>query len=441
MKIGVIGAGYVGLVSAACFSEMGNDVLCVEVNKSKVANLQNGIIPIYEPGLKDIVDKNYKKGNLKFFTDITDILDEIDICFIAVGTPMGENGSADLQYVLEVSRLIGQNIKHHMYIVNKSTVPIGTGDKVKDIIQSELNTRNSQATFNMISNPEFLKEGSAINDFMNPDRVVIGADSQNSFDIMYEIYKPFIKSSDRLISMDIKSSEMTKYAANAMLATKISFMNEIANICEKVGADVNMVRHGIGSDTRIGYSFIYPGCGYGGSCFPKDVKALIETSKQYGYTPQVLNSVELVNFNQKRILIDKIILKYGNDLSGLKFALWGLSFKPETDDMREATSIIVIEELIKLGASIQAYDPKAMQQAKQFYIQNKTNITYINDKYDALNDCDAMILITEWKEFRSPNWKELSNRLKNNVIFDGRNQYDKIKLKKIGFEYIQIGVK
>ena len=466
MKISVIGTGYVGLVSGSCFADMGNSVICVDIDKNKIENLKKGIIPIYEPGLESMVLDNHKKGTLNFTTDIKYALDNSDICFIAVGTPMGDDGSADLQYVLAVAKSIGENMTHHMYIVDKSTVPVGTAEKVKETINSSLLTRNSSLTFDVISNPEFLKEGAAIEDFMKPDRVVIGADSQNAFDKMRELYAPFTRNHDRFITMDIKSAEMTKYAANAMLATKISFMNEISNICEKVGADVNMVRNGIGSDSRIGYSFIYPGCGYGGSCFPKDVQALAKTAKDFGYTPKILDAVEAVNYAQKKVISNKVIKRFTKDsslitpnlsLEGYTFAIWGLSFKPETDDMREATSITVINELVAQGAKIKVYDPKASKEAISHYLKefpsnssstqysslithHGDTIEYCDSKYDALNNADAMILLTEWKEFRSPDFDEISKRLKKNIIFDGRNQYNKNKLEEIGFEYFQIGV-
>jgi len=441
MKISVIGTGYVGLVSGTCFAEMGNDVICVDIDEKKVNSLKKGIVPIYEPGLERMVLENYKKGTLNFTTDIKDALDNSNICFIAVGTPMGEDGSADLQYVLAVASSIGQNMKRHMFIVDKSTVPVGTADKVRETIQNELDKRGSDLTFDVISNPEFLKEGDAISDFMKPDRVVIGANSQEAIDTMRELYAPFTRSHDRFISMDIRSAEMTKYTANAMLATKISFMNEISNICERVGADINQVRHGIGSDSRIGYAFIYPGCGYGGSCFPKDVQALAKTAKDYGYTPRILDAVEAVNYAQKRVISDKVVKRFGENLEGKTFAIWGLAFKPETDDMREASSITVINELTKRGAKIKAYDPKAQNEAENFYLKGNNSVEYVDSKYTALVDSDAMILLTEWKEFRSPDFDEMAKRLKNSIIFDGRNQYNKDNLEKIGFEYHQIGVK
>ena len=441
MKISVIGTGYVGLVSGTCFAQMGNSVTCVDIDAKKIEELKKGNVPIYEPGLEDMVLENYKIGTLKFTTDIKKALDESDICFIAVGTPMGEDGSVDLKYVLAVAKSIGENITKHTYIIDKSTVPVGTADKVRQTVQKALEMRNSDLSFDVISNPEFLKEGAAVEDFMKPDRVVIGADSEKAFEKMRELYAPFTRSHDRFISMDIKSAEMTKYTANAMLATKISFMNEIANICERVGADVNQVRNGIGSDSRIGYSFIYPGCGYGGSCFPKDVQALAKTSKDHGYTPKLLDAVEEVNYAQKLVIVIKIIEHFGENLNGKTFAVWGLSFKPETDDMREATSITVINELTKRGAKVKAYDPKAVHEAKEFYLKDNQNVEYVSSKYDALDNAEAMILLTEWKEFRSPDFEEIAKRLKSKIIFDGRNQYNKKRLENHGFRYFQIGVK
>jgi len=440
MNISVIGTGYVGLVTGTCFAEMGNNVICVDIDEKKVEDLKKGIIPIYEPGLEKMVLKNHEIGTLNFTTDIKEALDKTDICFIAVGTPMGEDGSADLQYVLAVAKSIGENMSHHMYVVDKSTVPVGTADKVRETIQNELDKRGSKLSFDVISNPEFLKEGAAVADFMKPDRVVIGADNDKALEVMRELYAPFTHSRERFVTMDIRSAEMTKYAANAMLATKISFMNEIANICERVGADVNQVRHGIGSDSRIGYSFIYPGCGYGGSCFPKDVQALAKTAKDHGYEPKLLDAVEEVNYKQKRVISDKVIKRFGEDLSGKTFAVWGLAFKPETDDMREASSITIINELTKRGAKIKAYDPKAEHEAKSFYLKDNKNVEYMPNKYDALDNSEAMILITEWKEFRSPDFEEMAKRLNNKIIFDGRNQYNRKKLEENGWEYFEIGV-
>ncbi len=440
MNISVIGTGYVGLVTGSCFSEMGNMVSCVDIDEKKVDNLKKGIIPIYEPGLEKIVLDNHKNRTLNFTTNIKEALLSSNICFIAVGTPMGEDGSADLQYVLAVAKSIGENMIHHMYIIDKSTVPVGTADRVREMVQDTLDARGSELTFDVISNPEFLKEGAAVADFMKPDRVVIGADNENAFDMMRELYAPFTHSRERFVTMDIRSAEMTKYAANAMLATKISFMNEIANICERVGADVNQVRNGIGSDSRIGYSFIYPGCGYGGSCFPKDVQALAKTSEKNGYEPKLLNAVEAVNYAQKRVISDKVIKRFGEDLTGFTFGVWGLAFKPETDDMREASSITIINELTKRGAKIKAYDPKAEEEAKEHYLKGNDSVEYVSSKYDALSGAEAMVLVTEWKEFRSPDFDEMQKRLKNTVIFDGRNQYNRKRLEESGWEYFEIGV-
>ncbi len=441
MKISVIGTGYVGLVTGTCFAEMGNEVTCVDIDEAKVENLQKGNIPIYEPGLEPMVVENHHAGRLHFTTDIKQALVRSEICFIAVGTPMGEDGSADLRYVLAVAKSIGEHMDKHTYIIDKSTVPVGTAEKVRYTVQQELEKRGSSLSFDVISNPEFLKEGAAVSDFMRPDRIVIGADNEDAIEVMRELYSPFLKKNDRFIEMDVKSAEMTKYTANAMLATKISFMNEISNICERVGADVNKVRVGIGSDTRIGFSFIYPGCGYGGSCFPKDVQALAKTSKEYGYTPKILDAVEAVNYEQKKVLSNKVIKRFGEDLGGMTFALWGLSFKPETDDMREASSITIIDELTSRGAKIKAYDPKAFKEARECYLKDNENVEYVQSKYDALNGSEAMLLVTEWKEFRSPDFEEMIKRLKHPVIFDGRNQYDMQKLRKRGFEYYQIGVR
>lgn len=441
MRLAVVGTGYVGLVTGTCFAEMGNDVICVDTNSEKIDKLNKGIIPIYEPNLENIVQSNYNAKRLSFTTDIKFALERSKLCFIAVGTPMGLDGSADLQYVLTVAKEIGKYMTHHMYVVDKSTVPVGTADKVRNVIQEELNLRNSNLTFDVVSNPEFLKEGSAVSDCMKPDRVVIGSDNDEALNVMRELYIPFIRNTERFISMDIKSAEMTKYAANCMLATKISFINEISNICEKVGADINKVRLGIGSDSRIGYSFIYPGCGYGGSCFPKDVEALIKTSKEYGYTAKILESVEEVNKHQKTVIAKKVVKRFGEDLTGKTFAVWGLAFKPETDDMRESSAITIIDELTKRGAKIKAYDPKAIEEAKICYLKDNKNVEYVYSKYSALKQADALILVTEWKEFRSPDFEEISKRLNNKIIFDGRNQYDRSSLQKLGFEYYQIGVR
>ncbi|MBR1420522.1 MAG: UDP-glucose/GDP-mannose dehydrogenase family protein [Selenomonadaceae bacterium] len=440
MKVAVVGTGYVGLVIGTCFAEMGNDVICVDVQKERIENLKRGIIPIFEPRLADLVEENLNKKTLNFTTDIKSAVEKSRICFIAVGTPMGEDGSADLQYVLEVARELGQFMIQPMIVVDKSTVPVGTADKVRAKIQEQLDSRGVEIKFDVVSNPEFLKEGAACEDFLHPDRVVVGAEDPKSLEIMHELYAPFILNENAFISMDTKSAELTKYAANAMLATKISFINEIANICEHVGANVNLVRKGIGSDKRIGYKFIYPGCGYGGSCFPKDVQALIRSSVEYGYQPRILNSVEEVNFEQKKVLARKIVKEFGEDLTGKVFAVWGLAFKPQTDDMREAPAISIINELTSRGAKIKAYDPKAVDEARNFYLKDNTNIEYCDSKYDALNNADAMILVTEWQEFRSPDFFEMSQRLKQKIIFDGRNIYKSSILQEIGFKYFQIGV-
>ncbi len=440
MRVAMIGTGYVGLVTGTCFAATGNNVICVDVVKEKIDKLNKGIIPIFEPGLDKMVKSAQERGNLSFTTDIKEALQKSDICFIAVGTPMGEDGSADLQYVMNAARQIGKYMVHDMYIVDKSTVPVGTGDMVREAVQEELTKRGSSLHFDVISNPEFLKEGNACQDFMHPDRVVIGSENQKSIEVMQELYEPFIRSSEFFVTMDIKSAELTKYAANAMLATKISFINEIANISEKVGADINKVRRGIASDSRIGYSFLNPGCGYGGSCFPKDVKALIKTSRQYNYEPELLFSVENVNARQKMVLVHKITAVFGEDLHGKCFAVWGLAFKPGTDDMREAPAIRLIEELTKRGAQIRAYDPQAMETAKSFYLKDVENITYIKNKYDALNDVDALIIVTEWKEFQSPDFMEIGERMKGDIIFDGRNIYKAKTVHNYNLKYYQIGV-
>lgn len=439
MKIAVIGTGYVGLVSGTCFAEVGNTVTCVDVNAPKIENLKKGIIPIYEPGLEAMVLNNIANKNLFFTTDIAQAIKQVEVVFIAVGTPMGEDGSADLQYVLSVAQSIGEAMEQHLIIVNKSTVPVGTADKIKEVIASALKKRGANIAFDIVSNPEFLKEGKAIQDFMKPDRVVIGAESSYAFEKMKALYSSFFLQHERFITMDIRSAEMTKYAANAMLATKISFMNEIANICERVGADVNKVRLGIGSDTRIGYSFIYPGCGYGGSCFPKDVLALKRLAEEVNYKAELIESVDNVNNRQKLLIAEKVIKKYGKDLKGRTFAIWGLAFKPETDDMREAPAIYIIKKLIAQGAQIRAYDPKATHEAKNFYLKDYA-IEYVESKYEALKGADALLLLTEWKEFRSPDFEEIGKLLKDKVIFDGRNQYNAFNLPSMGFEYIQIGV-
>ena len=439
MNITVIGTGYVGLVTGACFSKMGNTVYCVDIDEEKIEGLRNNVLPIFEPHLGTIVRENQAKGDLFFTSNIKEALDETDIVFIAVGTPMSEDGSANLDYIFAAASDIANNISHDSLIVIKSTVPVGTGFKVKEQIENILKENNSDVKIKIASNPEFLKEGHAIEDCMHPDRIVIGAEDDEVFDVLKELYSPFVFNHDRFIFMDILSSEMTKYVANAMLATKISFMNEIANICEVTGANVQKVRVGIGSDKRIGYDFIYAGCGYGGSCFPKDVQALINTAETHGYTPKILSNVELVNYNQKRVLANKVVNRFGEDLSNLCFAIWGLSFKPGTNDVREATSLVVAREIIDKGGKIKAYDPKAIDEFKKFIGEEYLDsIEFVDNRYDALDGCDALILITEWKEFRNPNFKRLAERLNQKVIFDGRNIYDK-KIEKEGFELYQIG--
>ena len=439
MKITIIGTGYVGLVTGTCFSEMGNHVHCIDIDNGKIEDLKKGLIPIYEPGLEVLIPNNQFKGDLIFTTDLKKGLEKSNLCFIAVGTPMEEDGTANLQHVLDVAKEIGKILNHDLIVVNKSTVPVGTADKVKAIILKELKRRDLEFDIEVVSNPEFLKEGSAVEDFMRPDRVVIGSDNERVIETLKELYAPFTSNHERFITMDLRSAEMTKYAANAMLATRISFMNEMANICEKVGADINNVRRGIGSDKRIGYNFLYAGCGYGGSCFPKDVQALIKTAAHHGYDANILKEVEALNNEQKLSLVRKIVNKFGDDLSGLKFGLWGLSFKPRTDDMREAPSVVIINCLCALGAKIHVYDPQAMEIAKKYYFKDNKNLEYAENKYDALKNVDALLLITEWKEFRSPDFEEMAEIMSRKIIFDGRNQYNKEILKEMGFEYYQIG--
>lgn len=442
MNLTVIGTGYVGLVSGTCFAEMGNKVHCIDIDQQKIDHLKNGVIPIYEPGLEAMVKRNVENNSLHFSTDIAAQLPTTDVAFIAVGTPMGEDGAADLQYVLQVAKSIGTHMTKPLIIVDKSTVPVGTADKVRNAIQEALDLRGENISFSVLSNPEFLKEGDAIADFMKPDRVVIGAEDPEACEVMRKLYMPFFRSSmDRLITMDVRSAEMTKYVANAMLATKISFMNEIANICELVGADVNKVRIGIGSDSRIGYSFIYPGSGYGGSCFPKDVKALRKTALENGYDARLIGAVEAVNESQKMVIAKKVVARFGADLSGKTFAVWGLAFKPETDDMREAPAIYIIKDLVKRGAKIQAFDPKAMEEAQHYYLKDTPNVRYTTNKYEALENAHAMILLTEWKTFRAPDFDAIKTALQDPIVFDGRNQYSDIEMQKRGFEYYQIGKK
>jgi UDPglucose 6-dehydrogenase len=414
MNITIIGTGYVGLVTGTCFSEMGNRVHCVDVDQNKINSLEQGIVPIYEPGLEELIKRNHKQNNLIFTTELSEGLSNAVLCFIAVGTPMGEDGSADLKYVRQVAKQIGETVNHDLIVVDKSTVPVGTAEEVNTIIQEELNKRGKDYKITVVSNPEFLKEGSAVNDFMRPERVIVGTDDDRAIEYMQELYEPFTKNHDRLLIMDVRSAEMTKYASNSMLANRISFMNEMANICDKIGADIDQVRRGMGSDSRIGHSFLYPGCGYGGSCFPKDVNALIKIASDNNYTPELLKSVDELNNKQKYYLVNKIKSVLGEDLTGYTFAIWGLAFKPETDDMREAPSIIIINELLKAGAKIQAYDPQAMTLAKEFYFKD-LDITYYDNKYDVTKDADAIVLVTEWKEFRSPDFEELIKEVFLNV--------------------------
>ena len=435
MNIAIVGTGYVGLVSGACFAEMGIDVTCVDINPEKIKCLLNGEIPIYEPGLDDLVKRNVEAGRLHFTTDLTTCLDNVEVVFSAVGTPPDEDGSADLQYVLEVARTFGRNIKKYTILVTKSTVPVGTAKKVKAVIEEELTERGEQIDFEVASNPEFLKEGAAIKDFMSPDRVVVGVESDRAKKVMERLYRPFQMNNYRLYFMDIPSAEMTKYAANAMLATRISFMNDIANLCDLVGANVDMVRKGIGADTRIGSKFLYPGCGYGGSCFPKDVKALAHTAREYGYTMGVIEAVEAVNERQKEIVVKKLQDKLGT-LRGKTIALWGLAFKPETDDMREAPALVVIEKLLEAGASVKVYDPVAMDECRR---RIGDRVVYCKDMYDVVIDADALAVLTEWKEFRSPSWSVIKRVMKQPVLVDGRNIYSKDEVIAEGFEYAAIG--
>ena len=439
MNIAIVGSGYVGLVSGACFSDMGNTVTCVDSDKDKIDQLNKGIIPIYEPGLESIILNNCEKGNLTFTTSLEGALRDCEIVFIAVGTPMGEDGSADLQYVLAVAKEIGQLITDSIVVVNKSTVPVGTADRVKKTIAAELRIREVEIPFSIVSNPEFLKEGAAISDFMKPDRIVVGVENKHSEALMRRLYRPFTVNHDRFISMDLRSAEMTKYAANAFLATKISFINEMSNISERLGADINMVREGIGSDKRIGFEFIYPGCGYGGSCFPKDVQALVKMSEEVGYNSELVKAVNTVNVKQKLVLVEKVISVFGENLTGVTLAVWGLSYKPETSDMRESPAITIVNELTGRGAKIQAYDPQAINDSKNFYLKGNSSVTYCETKYKAIENVDALLLITEWKEFRSPDFTELKSRMKSAVVFDGRNQYVNYQLDKMGFDYYLIG--
>jgi UDPglucose 6-dehydrogenase len=438
MKVAIVGTGYVGLVTGTCFAEVGMDVTCVDIDQNKIDNLHKGILPIYEPGLDEMVTRNVQKKRLHFSTSLQESIQGAEVVFIAVGTPPDEDGSADLKYVLAVASSVGEHMQHPLVIVTKSTVPVSTAEKVRKALQTQLDKRGSKLDFYVASNPEFLKEGAAIEDFMKPDRIVVGVDRPEAEELMRKLYKPFLMNGHPIYFMDIPSAEMTKYAANAMLATKISFMNDIANLCEIMGADVNMVRKGIGSDTRIGTKFIYPGVGYGGSCFPKDVKALIKTAKENKYDMRILNAVEDVNESQKEVLFDKVKAHFKGDLKGKKFALWGLSFKPKTDDMREAPSLVIIEKLLKEGASVVAYDPVAMHEAERTL--GKT-IEYSTDMYDSLNGRDALLIVTEWPEFRAPDFDELNKRLTQKTLFDGRNIFDPQDMKKLGYSYYCIGVK
>ena len=437
MKISIVGTGYVGLVTGACFSEVGIDVTCIDIDEQKIEGLKNGVIPIYEPGLEEMVYRNVGKGRLHFSTNLASTLDGVDVIFSAVGTPPDEDGSADLKYVLDVAREVGKNMTDYILIVTKSTVPVGTAAKVKQTIDAELDKRGVTIPFDVASNPEFLKEGAAIEDFLKPDRIVVGVESEKAEGILSRLYKPFTLNGHPIIIMDVPSAEMTKYAANAMLATKISFMNDIANLCEIIGANVEMVRKGIGSDSRIGKKFIYPGIGYGGSCFPKDVKALIKTAEQNGYNLRVLKAVEEVNASQKSVLFEKLHRYFKGKLKGKKIAIWGLSFKPQTDDMREAPSLVIIQKLIEAGAEVIAYDPVAVEEAKR---RIGEDITYAKDQYEALIDAEALLLVTEWREFRFPNFTVMKKLMNKPLIFDGRNVYEPEEIYRQGFEYFSIGL-
>lgn len=438
MKIAIVGTGYVGLVTGTCFAEVGIDVTCVDIDQKKIENLKNGIIPIYEPGLEELVARNVEKNRLHFTTQLSEVLDGCEVVFIAVGTPPDEDGSADLKYVLAVARTVGQHMNDYLLVVTKSTVPVGTAKKVKHAVAEELKARNAEIPFDVSSNPEFLKEGNAIDDFLKPDRIVVGVESDRAESIMRRLYKPFTLNGHPVIFMDIPSAEMTKYAANSMLATKISFMNDIANLCEIMGADVNMVRRGIGSDSRIGNKFIYPGVGYGGSCFPKDVKALIKTGLENNYKLRVLQAVEDVNDDQKSVLYDKVVKHFKGNIQGRTIAMWGLSFKPETDDMREAPSLVLIEKFLAAGCKVKAYDPVAVTEAKH---KLGDTIVYAKDPYEALIDADCLLLVTEWKEFRIPNFNVMKKLMVQPAVFDGRNIYDIEEMKAAGFDYYCIGVR
>ena len=437
MKIVVAGTGYVGLVTGACLAEVGIDVICVDVNSEKIENLKKGILPIYEPGLDEIVERTFKKGRLRFSTNLSEAVIGAQVAFIAVGTPPGEDGSADLQYVIQVADTIGTSMNGYLVVVTKSTVPVGTAAKVKETITLALNKRNVTTDFDVASNPEFLKEGAAINDFLKPDRIVIGVETERAKNLLRSLYEPFVLNGHPVLFMDIPSAEMTKYAANAMLATKISFMNDIANLCELLGANVNEVRKGIGSDARIGTKFIYPGIGYGGSCFPKDVKALIKTGEQNNYKLRILTAVDAVNDDQKKVIVHKIQKHFGNNVSGKIFAVWGLAFKPNTDDMREAPSLIIINALLQGGATVKAYDPVATNEAKHLL---SSDVVLCDDAITATIDADALLLVTEWSEFRLPDWEQVKRNMKNHVIFDGRNIYNAEEMTERGFTYYGIGM-
>ena len=438
MNIAIVGTGYVGLVSGACFSEMGINVICVDIDEKKIQKLKDGVMPIYEPGLDELVERNVKAGRLQFTTDLTTCLDAVEVVFSAVGTPPDEDGSADLKYVLEVARTIGRNINKHVVLVTKSTVPVGTAKKVRTAIQEELDKRGVNIEFDVASNPEFLKEGAAIKDFMAPDRVVVGVESERARKLMERLYRPFTLNGYPILMMDVPSAEMTKYAANAMLARRISFMNDIANLCERVGANVDNVRKGMGTDSRIGSRFLYAGCGYGGSCFPKDVKALVHTGIENGYHMQVIEAVETVNEKQKSIVFDKLNAAFNGNLKGKTVAVWGLAFKPETDDMREAPALVVIEKLLEAGATVKAFDPVAMAECKR---RIGDTVTYCKDMYEAVIDADAVALLTEWKQFRMPSWAIIHKAMNNYIVVDGRNIYDSEELQELGFIYSRIGQK
>ena len=437
MKIAIVGSGYVGLVTGTCFAEVGIEVTCVDIDQKKIENLKNGIIPIYESGLEEMIHRNVKKGRLQFTTEISEAIEDCEVLFNAVGTPTDKDGSADLQYVLSVAHDCGRYMKDYLMIVTKSTVPVGTAQKVRQVLQEELDKRGVNIPFDVASNPEFLKEGAAIDDFLKPDRIVVGLDSPRAEELMQSLYKPFTLNGHPIIFMDITSAEMTKYAANSMLATRISFMNDIANLCEIVGANINMVRKGIGSDSRIGNKFIYPGIGYGGSCFPKDVRALINTAKDFKYDLRVLKAVEEVNLDQKLVLVNKILKYFNGDIKDKTIALWGLSFKPLTNDMREAPSLVIVKKLLEAGAKVKAYDPVAMKEAKSIL---GDSITYTEDQYEALIDADCLLLVTEWPEFKVPNFNIIRKLLNKPVIFDGRNIYELAEMKRKGFDYFCIGI-